>query len=191
MRLFLGVELSEAVTAATAAIADDLRGRFATAAPGASLRWVPVDNLHVTVWFLGDVLEPRAAELVDVLRPALGMAPFTLRVAGGGLFPQSGAPRVVWLALAEGRRELIEVYDRLRPRLVSQGFAPEKRPYDPHLTIARVKEVPRQEVAAVKRILAETGANAGECRVDAVTLFKSRTLPDGARYERLLRVPLE
>ena len=96
-------------------------------------------------------------------------------------FPRSGAPRVAWLGLPEGRPELIAVYQRLRPRLVSLGFEPEKRPYDPHLTIARVKDVPRQEVAAVRGILAETTADAGDCRVDAVTLFRSRLSPRGAQ----------
>jgi 2'-5' RNA ligase len=46
-------------------------------------------------------------------------------------------------------------------------------------------------VAIIRRILAETVADAGGCRVDAVTLFRSRTSPHGAQYERLLRVPLE
>jgi 2'-5' RNA ligase len=191
MRLFLGIDLSDSVASAAAAIADDLRRRIANATPRASLRWVPVDNLHVTVWFLGEVPEPQTDALVDALRPALRLEPFTLRVAGAGLFPRGGAPRVVWLGLPEGRRELIAVHDRLRPRLVSLGFEPEKRPYDPHLTIARVKDVARQDVPAVRGIVAETGADAGRCRVDAVALFRSRTSPHGAQYERLLRVPLE
>jgi 2'-5' RNA ligase len=191
MRLFLGIDLPDSVASATAAIADDLRSRFAKAAPRTSLRWVPVENLHVTVWFLGEVREPDADSLVEALRPALGLAPFTLRVAGAGVFPRSGAPRVAWLGLPEGRPELTAVFDRLRPRLVSRGFEPETRPYDPHLTIARVKDVPRQEIAAVRGILEETNADAGGCRIDAVTLFRSQTSPRGSQYERLLRVPLE
>jgi len=191
MRLFLGIDLPDSVARAAAAIADDLRSRIAKAAPRTVLRWVPVENLHVTVWFLGEVRDAEAAALVEALRPALGLATFPLRVAGAGLFPRSGAPRVVWLSLADGRRELIAVYDRLRPRLGARGFVPEKRPYDPHLTIARVKDVPRQESAAVRGILEETRADAGQCRVDSVTLFRSRTSPHGAQYERLWRVPLE
>lgn len=191
MRLFLGIDLPESVARASAAIADDLRRRIAAAAPRASLRWVPVENLHVTVWFLGEVTELRAASLADALRPGLGLEPFMLRIAGAGFFPGSGAPRVLWLSFAAGRPGLIAAYDRLRPRLAAQDFPPEKRPYDPHLTIARVKDVPRQEIAAVRGVLAGTRAEAGECRVTAVTLFRSRTSPHGAQYERLLRVPLE
>jgi 2'-5' RNA ligase len=191
MRLFLGIDLPEPVARAAAAIAERLKNEIARAAPRAALRWVPAENLHITVWFLGEVQEPRADALAAALRPGLDVPPFSLRIAAAGAFPGAGAPRVLWLGLPEGRAGLLAVHDRLRPRLGSLGFEPEKRPYDPHLTIARVKDVPRPEIAAVRAILADTRSAAGEFRVEAVTLFKSRTSPHGAQYERLFRVPLE
>jgi 2'-5' RNA ligase len=157
--------------------------------PRASLRWVPRDNLHVTVWFLGEVREPEA--LVATLRAPIGIRPFTMHVAGAGLFPPTGAPRVVWLGLPAGRDGLLATYDALRPRLARHGFEPEKRPYNPHLTVARVKDISRPDAAKVRAMLGDSRDSAGGCRVEAVTLFKSRTSPHGAEYERLFRVPLE
>jgi RNA 2',3'-cyclic 3'-phosphodiesterase len=191
MRLFLGIDLPDAVTHAAAAIADRLRARVDREAPQARLRWVPPDNLHVTVWFLGEVREPAADQLVAALKRGLTVPCFDLRVAGSVAFPPPPAPRVLWLGLPSGREGLIAIHDRLRPVLTPLGFTPEERTYNPHLTIARVKDISRPDAVIVRRILAETAADAGSCRVDAVTLFRSRTSSHGAQYERLLRVPLE
>jgi 2'-5' RNA ligase len=191
MRLFLGIDLPDAVTHAAAAITDRLRARVEHEAPQARLRWVPADNLHVTVWFLGEVREPAIDPLFAALKRRLAVPPFDLHVAGTGAFPPAAAPRVLWLGLPSGREGLIAIHDQLRPVLAPLGFTPEERSYNPHLTIARVKDVSRPDAAIIRRILAETVADAGGCRVDAVTLFRSRTSPHGAQYERLLRVPLE
>ena len=191
MRLFLGIDLPDAVTHAAAAITDRLRARVEREAPQARLRWVPADNLHVTVWFLGEVREPAADQLIAALKPGLAAQSFDLRVAGTGAFPPSAAPRVLWLGLLSGREGLIAIHDRLRPVLAPLGFTPDERTYNPHLTIARVKDISRPDAVVVRRILAETTADAGGCRVAAVTLFRSRTSPHGAQYERLFRVPLE
>jgi 2'-5' RNA ligase len=191
MRLFLGVELSDQVSRAAAAITAELRARVEREAPRARLRWIRAENLHVTVWFFGEVRDAAAESLLAALRHPLEVPAFTLGVSGTGMFPAAGPARVVWLGLAAGREGLNGIYDRLLPRLSRLGFEAEKRPYNPHLTIARVKDIPRAEVAAVRRILEETVADAGECRVEAVTLFKSRTSPHGAEYEHLFRVPLE
>ena len=191
MRLFLGIDLPDAVTHAAATITDRLRTRIEREVPQARLRWVPADNLHVTVWFLGEVRDPAADALVAALKRGLEVPSFELHVAGSGAFPPSGAPKVLWLGLPSGREGLIAIHDRLRPVLEPLGFTPEERSYNPHLTIARVKDVSRPDAATVRRILAETAADAERFRVDAVTLFRSRTSPHGAQYERLLRVPLE
>ena len=191
MRLFLGIDLPDAVTHAAAAITNHLRARVEREVPQARLRWVPADNLHVTVWFLGEVREPAVDPLVAALKRGLAVPFFDLHVAGTGAFPSSAAPKVLWLGLPSGRDGLIAIHARLRPVLAPLGFTPEERSYNPHLTIARVKEISRPDAAIVRRILAETAADAGGCHVDALTLFRSRTSPHGAQYERLLRVPLK
>jgi 2'-5' RNA ligase len=189
MRLFLGTELSTAVTTAAGAAADRLRLDIARAAPQAKLRWIPVENLHITLWFFGEVTEPQLDSLRRVLH-GVDVSAFDLQVAGAGTFPSSGPPRVIWLGLPRGRDGLLAVYDRLRDRLMPLGFEPENRPFSPHLTVARVKDVGRQESAIIRSILAGSHVAAGSCRVDTVTIFRSRTSQHGAQYERLLRVPL-
>ena len=189
MRLFLATELSPDVIAAAGAAADRLQRDIARAAPRATLRWIPVENLHITLWFFGEVGDQQFESLRRVL-DGVDVTAFDLRVGGAGAFPTSGSPRVIWFGLPQGRDGLVAVYDRLRTRLTPLGFEPEKRPYSPHLTVARVKDVRRQDASNIRSIVARSNVAAGSCRVDAVTLFRSRTSPHGAQYERLLRVPL-
>ena len=87
------------------------------------------------------------------LTPPLDARSFTLRIGGGGAFPPTGAPRAIWLGLATGREGLIAVHEQLRGRLVPLGFAPEARPYSPHLTIARVKEARPRDARAMRDLL--------------------------------------
>lgn len=190
MRLFIGIELPESVKTAAARVGERLRIRIARDAPGAALRWTPPANLHITIWFLGEVPEPRVEALAASLKEPLEARPFTLRVAGAGAFPQSGPPRAIWLGLVAGAEELIAVHDELRPRLMPLGFEPETRPFSPHLTIARVKEVRSPGAAAVRRVLREATGDVGTCEVRSATLFASRATQTGSQYEALLQLPL-
>ena len=153
MRLFIGIELPDALKSSAAAAAHRIREHIARDAPGAQMRWVPPGNLHITIWFLGEVSEPRVEALPRSLKEPLEARPFTLRVGGAGAFPPSGAPRAVWLGLVAGREGLLAVHDQLRPRLLPLGFEPENRPFSPHLTIARVKDIRPSHAAALRQVL--------------------------------------
>ena len=190
MRLFIGIELPDVLKNTVAAVVSRVREDIARAAPEAQIRWVPPANLHITVWFLGEVREPRVEPLVASLTPPLDARSFTLRIGEGGAFPQSGAPRAIWLGLLSGREELVAVHEQLRGRLVPIGFAPEARPYSPHLTIARVKEVRPQDARVIRGLLGEVATDVGGCEVQCATLFVSRPTRTGANYEPLSRVQL-
>lgn len=191
MRLFVAAEPSGAVRDAAAICAARLRRRLESAGVGAGLRWVPAENLHLTVWFLGEVSDARAAAVLDSLAPPLRAPAFDLQIAGLGAFPPSGPPRVLWLGVVRGVAELAEAHDEVGARLAPWGFAPEGRAYSAHLTIARVKEPPRGTArAALRAALVDERCDAGSGRVESLTVFRSRTSPHGATYESLLRVPL-
>lgn len=191
MRLFVAVEPAEHVRRAAAAAAARLRASLAAKQSGDGIRWVPEENLHLTVWFLGELSDPRAAAVLEALRPPLPLGPFMLRLAGLGAFPPSGAPRVIWMGVAQGRDELARVHDAVGARLAPWGFHREGRPYSAHLTLARVKEAASPSARTmIRQLLRDTGADAGTCRIDSLTVFRSRTLPKGSAYEPLLRVPL-
>jgi RNA 2',3'-cyclic 3'-phosphodiesterase len=185
MRLFIGVELSDDVKARAAMVADALReklGRRVTA------RWIAPENLHVTLWFIGEVADDRADAVMSAVNAPFAVRPFDLDLRGAGAFPPHGAPRVLWIGVDAGQESMKALYAELATRLQPLGFEPERRAYSAHLTIARVRECRSREV---RNLLREIDANSGRCRIAAVTVFRSRLSPKGANYEPLLRVPLE
>ncbi len=185
MRLFIGIELPDALRSSAAAAANRVRERVERAAPSAKVRWVPPSNLHITIWFLGEVREPRVEALVASLQEPLDVRPFTLQVGGAGAFPPSGTLRAIWLGIVAGCEGLIAIHDQLRRRLVPLGFEPENRPYSPHLTVARVKDIRPQDTAAIRCVLREGDDDVGECEVVSATLFVSRPTSIGSQYEAL------
>ncbi len=103
------------------------------------LRWTHPGNWHLTLRFLGNVPTLRIPELTTVLAQ-VAFAPFTLAVGRAGAFPARGTPRVVWLGLARGGKECASLARAVNAALAPLGFAPEERPFAPHLTLARVHE---------------------------------------------------
>jgi 2'-5' RNA ligase len=191
MRLFVAAEPSEQVRTSAAASARRLRERLDAVRGSDGIRWVPVENMHLTVWFLGEVSDARAAPVLDAMRPALDVPAFDLCIAGFGAFPPSGPPRVLWMGVTRGLEELARAHDAVGARLQPWGFPPEGRAYSAHLTIARMKEPLHGAArAALRQAIAYESGDAGSCRIEELTLFRSRSAPGGAVYEPLLRVPL-
>jgi 2'-5' RNA ligase len=191
VRLFVGVELEAAARAAAAAAADALRSRLARLAP-IEARWIAPDNLHITIWFLGEVSADRGPEVESALLPPVPVPPFTMELDGFGVFPPSGAPRVFWIGVGRGQAQLAALYSVVGGRLVPLGFEAETRPYSAHLTLARVRDARGRGSAtrAVRPLLARTTVPPIPSRVAHLSLFRSYLSPKGARYEPVLRVPL-
>ena len=187
MRIFIGIELDDAVRESAAAIAASLRGHLG---PRLAARWIPADNLHITLWFVGEVAEDRAEEILRAVRQPLGGGSFDIQITGAGAFPSSGAPRIFWLGVTSGAERLARLHAEIAGRLRRLGLEPERRPYSAHLTIARIKEMRGRDYHRICAALRTIAADAGTSRVRAVTVFRSRLSPKGATYEALVRVPL-
>jgi len=191
MRLFIGVELPDAVKKMAADQLDDVKERVRRAAPAAAIRWVEPANLHVTLWFFGELDETRAAALTSSLQPAFATPRFDLKLEGLGAFPPDGPARVIWIGVAAGREPLIDLHGEIQGRLIPLGYHPEARAFSPHLTVARVNEIRGAGAKAVRAVLASHPVVLEPFTQTAVTLFRSTTSPKGAEYESLLRVPLK
>jgi 2'-5' RNA ligase len=191
VRLFVGVELSDEMKAAAAAAAKRLQAALKRARLRVEARWVPPENLHVTLWFIGEVNDERAARISAALKMPFQVSPFTLRAGGLGAFPSSGPARIFWLGLTNGAQSLAQLHAQLATRLVPLGCEPERRQYSAHVTIARVKAVPPASSSEIRQLLAKTRAEAGSTTISAATLFRSRTSPQGATYQPLLRIRLQ
>jgi 2'-5' RNA ligase len=133
-RLFLALEIDDAVRSRIAAVQQALRSLPCRVA------WVPPENIHLTVAFLGDVFlteVPALAAALDGAARAVGS--FTLNIQGLGTFGPPRVPRVVWAGVAAPPRELFALHQAAADVLERAGMRVEDRPFAPHLTLGRVK----------------------------------------------------
>ena len=176
-RLFIGVplpvELLGFVEAAQSIVA-----------PTPGLRLLRPDQLHVTLAFIGEVDQARAAAaraLVDSLSPDMGGEG---RITRFLLLPSAGRARVVSLEIDDGAGVFARLFEHVMGRLEAAGVMKrEKRPFRPHLTVARLKD----PVAVQPR------SESGEARfaVESVCLYRSELKREGAAYTVITRTPFE
>lgn len=179
MRLFVAIDLSEAVKDELSRVIEALR-------PGApEAKWVPRDNLHLTLAFLGEVGEQRLrAVSTAVGSVAGGVAAFESRLEEVGTFPSPRRARVVWVGLADAGGGLAGLADACAEALEPLGFPPERRAFTPHLTLARFRR------PADASRLPEVGIDPAPFAVEALTLFRSHLARPAPRYEALAEFPL-
>lgn len=171
------MDLPPSVKDAAAAIED----AWQKVAP-ASARWVPRDNLHVTMKFLGPVADERTHEIAGAVAGAVdGMVDFSVRLGETGAFPSVRRARVLWVGLEDPAGGLGMLAAAVEEAMAPLGFEPENRPFTAHLTVARLK-VPR----AVSLV---AGAPGEPFLVDRLTLFQSVLRRPAPRYEALATFP--
>jgi RNA 2',3'-cyclic 3'-phosphodiesterase len=187
-RLFIAVEPPEPVRRRLAAMALELRRAAGRAAD--EIRWVPAENVHLTLQFLGAVPEERLAAVEGAVRAAAAAArPISLEVKGAGGCPNARRPRVVWAGIAGDVAAVGALVADLGRRLAPLGFPPEDRPFSAHLTLGRAREGRGAPgIAGALASAAEAGGT--PWRAVDVVLFESHLSPKGPRYEALLHAPL-
>src|SRR5258708_21001907 len=125
MRLFVAVEIDNQVRRVAEATAGALR---AAIGPALKARWVPAENMHLTVRFIGHVDDDRVPALIAALTPPLDITPFDIELGGCGVFPPSGPPRALWIGLTEGLPALTSMPDAFDPTPRPFRFPPAPRP---------------------------------------------------------------
>ena len=182
MRLFVAVDLDETARAAAASTARTLAARLPGTDAPSPVRWVPPEQLHLTLRFLGEVAAREAASVQRAFSQSWETAAFTSSFAGVDLFPLSGAPRVIWLGVDKGRKQLVALKSELDRRLAPVGFEPETRPFRAHMTLGRVKRRAAISGPALRAEVSTSGPETVRWVVDHVTLYESRMSFRGATY---------
>ena len=150
MRLFVGLDLPAALGERLAGLAGGLNGA----------RWVPPENYHLTLRFIGELPGYRAEE-VDLALANLRGRGFALQLAGIGVSEKAGRPTALW-AGASRSPQLDHLQAKIETALQRIGIPPERRRFVPHVSLARVDAVPGPALAAW---------------VQAHNLFRSEAIP--------------
>ena len=136
-RLFVSIGLPEPCRTALAELMEPIDG----------VRWTRSEQLHLTLRFLGDVLEGQLQRMVETLK-TVRVEAFVLPLEGVGIFPPRGHPRILWAGLGNAHTRLFQLRQRVDDALLAAGWQGELRSFDPHITVGRVVTATRAATEA-------------------------------------------
>jgi 2'-5' RNA ligase len=168
-RLFVGLSLPGELQETLTSLDPRLRG----------LRWLPSGQMHLTMSFLGEVAAERIAGLKETLG-GVHVPAFFLPVQGLGSFNSRGKPSVVWAGVGRGHPHLFALHKHLQDAVLQAGLEPDLRPFHPHITVARARDLSKQALQPFLRRHAE--AEFGMFKVAGFTLYSSALAPEGATH---------
>lgn len=175
-RLFVALDLPEDVRKAVYLVKEELHG----------FRWVPQEQLHLTLRFIGDSDDAMLGRIKEGMEK-LSCPAFEISLNGIGHYPLRGLPRVLWVGIEAGPA-LFALQARVEQACVAAGVVPEGRAFSPHLTIARLKG---SSPGVVRRFEADhAGFRCGPLQVSSFHLYSSSLTQQGAVHRRLASIPV-
>jgi RNA 2',3'-cyclic 3'-phosphodiesterase len=188
LRAFIAIELPgyvcDAIQKQTARLRQTLGNEL--------VRWVPTQNMHLTLKFLGDTTSSYLDFLKQLLmREAESHPQFDLQLGGLGAFPSLRRPRLLWIGV-HAPADLASLQKGIEAGATRLGYEQDERAFSPHLTIGRVRQtVSPPELQKIRTVLDTTQlGNIGIAKVDSVHLFRSDLQPGGSIYTKLFSATL-
>lgn len=174
-RLFVAIDLPDSTRELLAALDPHIPG----------VRWIQPDQMHLTLGFFGDVRDDVELRLREKLA-AVEFGAFFLPINSIGVFSSKDAPKIIWIGVGKAHPHLFQIHKRVQEAALAVGIEPELRPWHPHITIARCRDVSAQ---TLRKFLQSNGEfDAGMIHVDAFYLYSSNLTPTGPIHTRELTV---
>jgi 2'-5' RNA ligase len=181
VRLFTAIKLSDEAKEHIQKVQAQIKKQFSCK------RWQKIDNMHLTLHFLGEVEGDQIHTLQERIHSVTNtLSPFTLCLDGYGAFPNESRPRVIWIGIGGEYMLLKELQASLAPLLKDFGYEEVDQVYSPHITIGRnpIDKIQWEELRlniAIKPI---------DWMVENIVLFQSQFTPQGVVYTVLDKFPL-
>ena len=174
-RLFVAIDLPESTRQLLAELDPHIRG----------VRWTEPDQMHLTLGFFGDIPEDVELNMRERLS-AIEFGAFFLPVSRVGAFSSKGTPKIISIGVGKAHPHLFQIHKRVQEAALAAGIEPELRPWHPHITMARCRDVSAQ--ALRKFLQSNAEFHAGMIRVDAFHLYSSKLTPARPIHTRELTV---
>lgn len=185
MRLFVALDIPEAVRQNLAAMRRDFP------AIASQLRWVPPQNFHVTLKFIGSVPPEKLPPIIEALRRVSLVDRVQLRIRGVGWLVNAKTG-VMLFAFVQDSKPLTALATAIDQQLERLGFTPEHRTFMPHLTLVRAsRDLPANFQTALRELAEQHKQyDFGSVTPEEFHLMESKTLPAGPIYSKIQSFPL-
>ena len=186
IRTFVAVDVSSRIKTNAGRLMNQLESS------GAGYRWCQPENLHVTLNFLGDLLENETPQVCRLVQQACQeIAAFPIEIGQLDCIPKSEKPRVIWLRVTEGADFLADLNDRIATRLAEMRFPRERQDYQPHLTLGRIQRGGHWNQALLDTCQQNKSHIAGGCIINQVVVYSSFLDRTGPTYTPMSRIILK
>ena len=152
-----------------------------------SIKWIPPENIHLTLSFLGNFRVKDIPHLIESLEKKITSNDFQLTITGTGVFPSSKSPKVLWLGISKGIDELTLLQIQVEKSVRVFNDNDDNNTFIPHISIARIKKGPRK--IDVLPFLNSVYSKI-ELDVNSISMYESKLLPEGAQYTIINTFPL-
>ncbi len=156
----------------------------------AQVSWVKAANIHLTLKFLGNVPPTKSSIISAAVNRATGScSPFQVSVGATGCFPSLRRPSVLWIGLLQMPEALSHLQKEIEDQLAREGFAREAKKFNPHLTLARLRNP--QNAKQVAEALTSQGFEDESFQASEVIVMRSELSPYGSIYTPQAVIPLK
>lgn len=172
MRTFIAIDLPQNVKDHLSGIQEQLKNI------PADIKWVTPKNIHLTLKFLGEIDQRKADKICSILdNICKDKSTFVISLSSLGVFPDMHHPRVVWIGLDKGEKELQRLAMDIEDGLNKIHIRKEKRPFSSHITLGRIKS------GRIDNLPDKLADVIPEFAADRITFFKSTLTSGGPVYE--------
>ena len=183
IRTFIGIKASQRVTNNVTSVINRL------AATNDQYRWMVPENLHVTLNFVGDVVDIEVPELCKLLKEAVEpLESFDMSLQGVNGFNSAQEPRVLWIGVDEGTDSLKQLNKALGDVLHHWGVNKDRNEYVPHMTLGRLGRAGRWNDELLELVHKLRNHDGGFCHVSEVVVYSSYLDKGGPTYTPMARI---
>ena len=179
-RVFIGIPIGRKITSILPSLKSSIHSSMDI------IRWVPPDNIHLTLCFLGNISDQDIPNIIQTLENCITFNNFKIKIEGTGVFPSTISPKILWTGISKGVNELILLHQYIEKLVRKYKAFNKKEKFMPHITIARIRRSQRKiDVLSFLNIV----YSPIELDINSICLYESLLLPEGAQYTVLTEFP--
>ena len=151
------------------------------------IKWIPPENIHLTLSFLGDVAVNKIPDIVQSVEQNITTDQFQLSISGTGVFSASKSPKVLWLDVNKGVDKLKLLHQKIEQSVNEFKENYENNTFIPHISIARIRMLNRKidVLAFLNSVYSPI-----DLEVNSISMYESKLFPKGAQYTIINTFPL-